>query len=290
MNSLFNSIRLLHSNNMSPVNQKRLARLFKKTKKKFYLAGKSPTQLGLDFRSDLEQRPKSRHSSRLHIINTVLYQNLLDLINTNVISDELEELNVELIKVTMAGDFSACRVFWKASGDINEDKHIQELLNKYAGPVRHKLTQLRLIGFLPKVVFVKDKGEANRVEVERLLAVADLGPDEEEEDVTMETKYDKMDFILKPDRDTGSHPDSDLFNINHKELHSQIMKFKKKFPETEEKKDYKEFRLKKMNVRKYSKTEFYEYYDEDEDDEYVFEDENQDWKDEFKDLEDIKEK
>lgn len=45
-------------------------------------------------------------------------------------------------------------VFWVCKGDLS-DKETEVLLNKIAGPLRHELSTLRVMGEVPYVVFVK---------------------------------------------------------------------------------------------------------------------------------------
>ncbi|XP_077993158.1 putative ribosome-binding factor A, mitochondrial [Glandiceps talaboti] len=256
--------------NSSPVCMKRktLQKLFKKTKRKFYLPGSTAPQLGLNLDQGPRVRTKPGHTSRLHVINTVLYKNIVDLVQSSVVSSELGELNVEVLSVKMANDFSVCLVFWQATGTLAEDDNIQQILDKHAGSVRHYLTQLRLVGFLPKLSFVKDKGAANLAEVERLLSDVQLSNTEE----------DAIDEYIDL-KESSSHTDYDLFSLNHSELHKQINKFKKNKKDislqSAERKNYEEFKIKKFNKRKSSAGVEYEsnWDDESDADDTQYEDE-----------------
>ncbi|XP_070537307.1 putative ribosome-binding factor A, mitochondrial [Ptychodera flava] len=265
------------------VNKKRMMKLVKKTKKKFYIHGNTAPQLGFNLGGTTVSKPSKGHISRLHIINAVLYKNILDVVQSNMVSEELEAVNVEILRVSMAADFSVCRVFWQATGSIDEDTEIQDTLNKHASAVRHKLTQLRVIGFLPKIVFVKDKGAANVAEVEKLLASIHL-PSDEGVEGTMATEDGTMEFITKsskPEREL----DLDLFGLNHQDLNRQIMQFKKKelnaLPLSGEIRNYKEFKLKKTKRKSVDSVVNYEFEDDSES-----ESDTEQWEDDFSDYED----
>lgn len=54
----------------------------------------------------------------------------------------------------VASDFSGVNVYWVAKGTENDEK-LQTLLNENAHALRHELSQLRVIGVVPKINFVK---------------------------------------------------------------------------------------------------------------------------------------
>lgn len=51
-------------------------------------------------------------------------------------------------------DFKGVNVFWIAKGTEN-DETLEKLLTKNAGALRHELSQLRVMGVVPKINFVK---------------------------------------------------------------------------------------------------------------------------------------
>lgn len=76
----------------------------------------------------------------------------------------------------MSPDFHSLTVFWLAQGDEN-DVVIDKALKSMAGPLRHELSQLRLMGEVPRICFVKDKFYSKAAEVDILLKKADFGDD-----------------------------------------------------------------------------------------------------------------
>lgn len=73
-------------------------------------------------------------------------------------------------------DFRSISVFWLAQGDEN-DAVIDRVLKTMAGSLRHELSQLRLMGEVPRICFVKDKYYSKAAEVDILLKKADFGDD-----------------------------------------------------------------------------------------------------------------
>lgn len=54
----------------------------------------------------------------------------------------------------MTPDFKGVNVFWIGKGTENDD-NIEKLLCSNAGALRHELSQLRVMGVVPKITFVK---------------------------------------------------------------------------------------------------------------------------------------
>lgn len=78
--------------------------------------------------------------------------------------------------VKISPDFQSINVFWLSSHDEN-DYGVAEILKSIAGPVRHHLSQLRLMGEVPRIYFVRDRHFSKAAEVDNLLAKADFGDD-----------------------------------------------------------------------------------------------------------------
>lgn len=76
----------------------------------------------------------------------------------------------------MTPDFKLVQVFWGAKGTQTDDV-ISSLLSKNAGAIRNELTQLRVIGLVPKIMFCKDKQLTQLIELEKRLEKADFGDD-----------------------------------------------------------------------------------------------------------------
>lgn len=86
--------------------------------------------------------------------------------------------------VKVSPDFNSVNVFWLAQANEN-DKVVEEILKQISGPLRHELSQLRLMGEVPKIFFVKDKHYSKAAEVDILLNKADFGEDFKPTDPTL---------------------------------------------------------------------------------------------------------
>ncbi|XP_029446661.1 putative ribosome-binding factor A, mitochondrial [Rhinatrema bivittatum] len=218
-----------------PVAGKSLLRKFiAKTKKKFWYD--SPT-LGSQLMSKPSSLagklkispPKMRRedSIRMRALNVILYRAATDLLNTAEVSLELYDLQVELSKVLLAPDFSACRLYWRTTGNAERDEHMEKVLKKNAPRIRYLLMSRQVMGGIPQVVFVRDKEDAAVTEVERLLEIADFGPEDD---------GDRGDFSQelvptpKTPAATAAPPSPQqpaLFGIDHEELNKQIAEYRK---------------------------------------------------------------
>nr|KAF6330845.1 ribosome binding factor A [Myotis myotis] len=97
-----------------------LKKFASKTKKKFWYEGPSlgshltykPSKLELLTKSTSKKTRKEDHV-RLRALNGLLYKALSDLLCSPEVSQEIYDLNVELSKVSLTSDFSACRVYWR---------------------------------------------------------------------------------------------------------------------------------------------------------------------------------
>lgn len=81
-------------------------------------------------------RTRKEDSVRLRALNGLLHQALTDLLCTPEVSQELCDLNVELSKVSLTADFSACRVYWKATPSAERDARAGAALRRSAAHMR----------------------------------------------------------------------------------------------------------------------------------------------------------
>ncbi|KAM5305313.1 putative ribosome-binding factor A, mitochondrial isoform 1-T1 [Glossophaga mutica] len=251
-----------------------LKKFASKTKKKFWYEGPSlgshltykPSQLEFLTKSTSKKTKKEDHV-RLRALNGLLYKALSDLLCTPEVSQEVYDLNVELSKVSLTADFSACRVYWRTPLPAEQNAHAQAALQRHAARMRHLLMSQQTLRKMPPIVFVQDKDHANlaepgwvlqvpgaqgspggewrqsedlvlarltvmksvslQVEVDRLLAVADLGP--ASEDLGRRDLRDLEAPVAPSPYDTpGPAVCSSLCGIDHEELHKQIKEYKRR--------------------------------------------------------------
>lgn len=106
-------------------------------------------------------------------------------------------------------------MFWVAKGN-ETDEIINKLLIKNAGQLRHELTQLRVIGMVPKILFCKDKTLATLAEIDRKLNVADFGDDHVPVDLISKLKTEfELNTGLTSDVKVHCRSMSVLFSLLH---------------------------------------------------------------------------
>lgn len=165
---------------------------------------------------------------RLRALNGLLYKALTDLLCTPEVSQEICDLNVQLSKVSLTSDFSACRVYWRTTVSAEQNAHTEAVLRRSAAHMRHILMSQQTLRNVPPIVFLQDKGNAALAEVDWLLANADFGPPEERED-RVQSDARGCGALDAPSRSTqGPAACSSLCGIDHEALNKQIMEYKRR--------------------------------------------------------------
>ncbi|XP_036730784.1 putative ribosome-binding factor A, mitochondrial [Balaenoptera musculus] len=231
---LLGGARGLHS---SPVScgKNLLKKFASKTKKKFWYEGPSlvshlthkPSQWASLTKSTSKRARREDHV-RLRALNGLLYKALTELLCTPQVSQELCDLNVELSKVSLTADFSACRVFWRTTVSEARNASMEAVLRRSAGPMRHLLMSQQTLRNMPPIVFVQDKKNAAVVEVDRLLAIADFGPPDEEDFVQDDPSDPEALDTASPCDTLGPAAPSSLCGIDHEALNKQILEYKRR--------------------------------------------------------------
>ncbi|XP_014796238.1 PREDICTED: putative ribosome-binding factor A, mitochondrial [Calidris pugnax] len=165
-----------------------LRKMMRKKKKKFWYD--SPT-LGstmmykptkLDSVMKVEQtKTRKEDSIRCRVLNGLIHKAVAEMLTTCEVNQELYDLKLEICKVSLASNFSACRVYWNPAATMEKESYVESVLRKSAPRIRYLLMSQQIIGNVPPIVFVKDKEAAAVKEIEELLSSADFGPPEEVE-------------------------------------------------------------------------------------------------------------
>ncbi|XP_026698606.1 putative ribosome-binding factor A, mitochondrial isoform X2 [Athene cunicularia] len=128
-----------------------------------------------------------------------------------------------ILLVSLASNFSACRLYWNPSATMEKQSYVESVLKRSAPRIRYLLMSQQIVGNVPPVLFVKDKETAAVKEIEELLSVADFGPPEEEE-----TSQNHSSEVLSSATQSPESPmRSNLFGIDHELLNKQIMDYKR---------------------------------------------------------------
>lgn len=115
---------------------------------------------------------------RVNVLNKLFMKNITDLMATGELSDVILGHGVEVTRVNICQSYHNVNVYWQATG-TQKDETVESKLHRIAGTLRHELSQLRLMGEVPRITFVKDKHFSLLSEVDALLQKADFGEDYE---------------------------------------------------------------------------------------------------------------
>ncbi|XP_062847086.1 putative ribosome-binding factor A, mitochondrial [Trichomycterus rosablanca] len=164
-------------------------------------------------------------SLRVRTLNTVLYKAVSDLLSSHEVNAEIPKYNVEITKVSVMVDYSACRIYWKTSLSSDRDIQIQQALDKGAPRIRYLLISQQILSSVPTLIFVLDKQYAAIKEVENLLKIADYGPREDSENLfpsenVAETKVQTVEKKRI------------MFGIDHDSLNKQIEDYKQRWSDS----------------------------------------------------------
>ncbi|XP_077726720.1 putative ribosome-binding factor A, mitochondrial isoform X1 [Canis aureus] len=218
-----------------PCGKNLLKKFASKTKKKFWYEGPSlgshlmykPSRL--DFLTKTTaKKPRRDDHVRLRALNGLLYKALMDLLCTPEVSQEICDLDVQLSKVSLTADFSACRVYWKTTVSAKQSAHTEAVLRGSAAHMRHLLMAQQILRNVPPIVFIQDRGSLALAEVDRLLASADFGaPDKKEDSVQDDVRSPRALDTPTQQGTLASTTCSSLCGIDHEALNKQIMEYKK---------------------------------------------------------------
>uniref|UniRef100_A0A8B9EZ48 Ribosome binding factor A n=1 Tax=Amazona collaria TaxID=241587 RepID=A0A8B9EZ48_9PSIT len=151
------------------------------------------------------------------VLNGLIHKAMAEMMATCEVNQELYDLKLEICKVSLASNFSACRVYWNPTATMEKDSYVESVLQKSAPRIRYLLKSQQILGNMPPVVFLKDKQAAAVREVEELLSIADFGPPEAEETLSQNDSSESSDPPMR----------SNLFGIDHELLNKQIMDYKR---------------------------------------------------------------
>ncbi|XP_074755880.1 putative ribosome-binding factor A, mitochondrial [Athene noctua] len=207
-----------------------LRKMFYKKKKKFWynsptLGSKmmyKPTQLASIIKDD-QTKTRKEDNIRLRVLNNLIHKAVTEMMSTGEVNQELYDLKLEICKVSLASNFSACRLYWNPSATMEKQSYVESVLQRSAPRIRYLLMSQQIVGNVPPVLFVKDKEAAAVKEIEELLSIADFGPPEEEETSQNHSSEVLSSAIQSPE----SPMRSNLFGIDHELLNKQIMDYKR---------------------------------------------------------------
>ncbi|KFP61406.1 hypothetical protein N322_13145, partial [Cariama cristata] len=190
-----------------------------------------PTDLA-SIMKDNQTKTRKEDNTRCRVLNGLIYKAVTEMMATCEVNQELYDLKLEICKaktfvflqVSLASNFSACRVYWNPAATMEKESFVESVLQKSAPRIRYLLKSQQILGNVPPIVFIKDKEAAAVKEIEELLSIADFGPPEEEE--TLSQNYSST-LFSSATQSSDSPMRSNLFGIDHELLNKQIMDYKR---------------------------------------------------------------
>ncbi|NWX73869.1 RBFA factor, partial [Alca torda] len=189
-----------------------------------------PTKLA-SVMKDEQTKTRKEDNIRCRVLNGLIHKAVAEMMTTCEVNQELYDLKLEICKaktfvflqVSLASNFSACRLYWNPAATMEKESYIESVLQKSAPRIRYLLMSQQILGNVPPIVFVKDKEAAVVKEIEELLSSADFGPPEEEE--TSQNHSSKL--FSSATQSSDSPMRCNLFGIDHELLNKQIMGYKR---------------------------------------------------------------
>lgn len=135
------------------------------------------------------ERQGKEGNRRITVLNKLFMKNVTDLMASGIFAEKLFGHGIQISTVKIAADFKKLNIFW--FGKITErDELIDATLKSIAGPLRHELSVLRLMGEVPQINFCRDRQFAKSSIIDSLLIKADFGEEFVPSDPT---------FFMKPE-------------------------------------------------------------------------------------------
>ncbi|KFQ55289.1 hypothetical protein N334_04830, partial [Pelecanus crispus] len=189
-----------------------------------------PTKLASVMKDD-QTKNRKEDNIRCRVLNSLIHKAVTEMMTTCEVNQELYDLKLEICKasakatacVSLASNFSACRVYWNPAATVEKESYVESVLQKSAPRIRYLLMSQQILGNVPPIVFVKDKEAAAVKEIEELLSIADFGPPEEVET----SQNDSGKLFSSATQSSDSPMRSNLFGIDHELLNKQIMDYKR---------------------------------------------------------------
>ncbi|TDG39606.1 hypothetical protein AWZ03_013970 [Drosophila navojoa] len=114
--------------------------------------------------------PGSRNNTRrMAVLNKLFMTHITDLLATGQAAESILGRGLQVSRVKISCDFSCINVYW-----LGSDISLEAELQRCSGQLRHELSQLRLMGEVPRLKFVPDKSGSNINNVEGILRTLNL--------------------------------------------------------------------------------------------------------------------
>ncbi|XP_017082002.1 putative ribosome-binding factor A, mitochondrial [Drosophila eugracilis] len=114
----------------------------------------------------------SDNNRRMSVLNKVFMTNITDILATGGVADSIMGQGVQISYVKITSDFSRINVYWIGK-DGGTTVELEDKLNGLSGKLQHELSQLHLMGEVPRIKFVRDKTSSGLYQVQEVLSKLD---------------------------------------------------------------------------------------------------------------------
>ncbi|KAL3288877.1 hypothetical protein HHI36_003323 [Cryptolaemus montrouzieri] len=117
-------------------------------------------------------------SRRITMLNKMFMRYITDLMVNGHNWGQYAKFGIEISRVRVSADYKFLHIFWIGKKSVDDDL-ITNFLTDQAYSLRHELSQLRVMGSVPPIIFYKDKYQSQLTELDQRMAIADFGEDYE---------------------------------------------------------------------------------------------------------------
>ncbi|XP_037935619.1 uncharacterized protein LOC119669690 [Teleopsis dalmanni] len=175
---------------------------------------------------------------RMVVLNKLFMERITDLLATGETSEAIIGEGLQITRVKITQNFACINVYWLGNGDPIKEAKLEKELQKCSGFLRHELSQLYLIGHIPRIYFMRDKTFSNLAQVEGLMKTISFELEASNDDEVTQ-HYDNHNLMqqefygqsITSTEETSQNEDKlsmpqmrhDVFGLNHRDIVSKIM-------------------------------------------------------------------
>ncbi|XP_055335809.1 uncharacterized protein LOC129586543 [Paramacrobiotus metropolitanus] len=113
------------------------------------------------------------------MVESVLLDRITELLADARFSELLMEISIEITGVQINRNRGQLNILWAPTGDPLADKKIHQILQSMTPDLREHLCSQHILGFVPRIEFVRDKTIRCLKELQDRMALLDTGPPDE---------------------------------------------------------------------------------------------------------------
>ncbi|XP_054278216.1 uncharacterized protein LOC128996778 [Macrosteles quadrilineatus] len=210
--------------------------IFGAKKKRKFIFDQSQGPAGNKLSVGQHLKYNKENSRRIAVLNTLFMKHISDLLVTGNIGVDVIGRGLEISRISMNPNFNQLNVFWGCNKDENV-ADLESVLPNVGYTLRHELSQLKVIGVVPRILFIKDKHFTDGAKVDYLLRIADFGDDHEPKELESDFKIDStvspqskssqeqtVEEIPVEDVEVMPPMSQDTFNLDHQYIMHKILK------------------------------------------------------------------